>query len=109
MCGFRVYPLHVLGALGSVIDRTGDRMDFDIEVAVRLAWAGVEVVNLPTKVRYLREDEGGVSHFDMLWDNLRIGWLHTRLSTRAVMIQPWIKLARALSRRPPPWRALSSS
>ncbi len=109
MCGFRVYPLAVIGALERALERTGDRMDFDIEVAVRLVWAGVEVVNVPTKVRYLSEDEGGVSHFDILWDNLRIGWLHTRLATRAVVIHPWVRLGRALSRRPPPWRALSSS
>ena len=28
-------------------------MDYDIEIAVRLAWKGVPVVNLPTRVRYL--------------------------------------------------------
>ncbi|MGB1277198.1 MAG: glycosyltransferase family 2 protein, partial [Nannocystaceae bacterium] len=98
MCGFRIYPVAAVMQLGKL----GERMDFDIEIAVRLVWLGVPVVNLPTKVRYLGSDEGGVSHFDMLWDNLRISWLHTRLATFAVLIYPWLRLARALGlvRRP---------
>lgn len=95
MCGFRVYPLAPALALG----RTGDRMDFDIEVAVRLVWAGVPVINVPTRVRYLGREEGGVSHFQLVRDNLRISWLHTRLSFQRVMIRPWIALARRLGRR----------
>lgn len=85
MCGFRVYPLAAMLGL-----RCGRRMDFDIEVAVRLVWRGVSVVNLPTKVRYLQPTEGGVSHFRMLEDNARITWLHIRLLCQA--------LGRALAR-----------
>jgi glycosyltransferase involved in cell wall biosynthesis len=94
MCGFRVYPLAAANAIG----RTGDRMEFDIEVAVKLAWAGVPVINLPTRVRYLRREEGGVSHFRMLEDNVRISWMHTRLSFQRVMVLPWIRLFRRLRR-----------
>lgn len=75
MCGFRVYPL---GA-ATAVPVTGRRMDFDIEIAVRLVWAGVPVVNLPTVVRYVPAADGGVSHFRMFGDNLRISWMHTRL------------------------------
>jgi len=75
MVGFRVYP--VTAALAA--DARGDRMDFDIEIAVRMARAGVPVVNLPVGVRYLSADEGGVSHFRMLRDNLAFCALHTRL------------------------------
>ncbi|MEZ4381955.1 MAG: glycosyltransferase family 2 protein [Nannocystaceae bacterium] len=91
MCGFRVYPLRAALAVG----KTGDRMDFDIEIAVKIAWRGVAIVNLPTKVRYF---EGGVSHFDVLWDNVRISWMHTRLAIQAVFVVPWIRLARRLRR-----------
>ena len=91
MCGFRVYPL----AAALATPRTGDRMDFDIEVAVRMAWMGVPIVNLPTKVRYLGREEGGVSHFHLLRDNLRIAWMHTRLSMTALL---WRPLLRALGR-----------
>jgi hypothetical protein len=77
MVGFRVYPLD---AAIDVAAR-GDRMDFDVEVAVRLAWAGVRIVNLPVGVRYLTADEGGRSHFQPLRDNVRISLLHSWLCT----------------------------
>jgi glycosyltransferase involved in cell wall biosynthesis len=80
MCGFRVYPLEAVDGL-----RCGDRMQFDIEIAVKLAWRGTPVINLPTKVRYLSAGEGGISHFRMFEDNLRISWLHTRLVFGAVL------------------------
>lgn len=92
MCGFRVYPVRAVLRLRKL----GERMDFDIEIAVRLVWLGVAVVNLPTRVRYLGADEGGVSHFDMLWDNVRISWLHTRLSIYAMTVYPFVRLGRAL-------------
>lgn len=75
MCGFRVYPLPA----AATVRVPADRMDFDIEIAVRMAWAGVPIVNLPVKVRYLSAGEGGVSHFRMVRDNLRISWMHSRL------------------------------
>ena len=51
MCGFRVYPLPPVIAL----DRRrqlGERMNFDIEVLVRLYWAGLEIINVPTACSY---------------------------------------------------------
>lgn len=80
MCGFRVYP--VAAAL-AVLPRA-NRMDFDPEIAVRMVWRGVQVANLATNVRYLSVEEGGVSHFQMGWDNVRISWMHTRLVVEAL-------------------------
>lgn len=77
MIGFRVYPLDAATA----VSVWGDRMDFDIEIAVRMVWSGVRTVNLPVNVRYLAEEEGGRSHFQPLRDNLRFVWLHSRLCT----------------------------
>ena len=76
MCGFRLYPLAPTCAL---IDRVRipTRMDFDIEILVRLIWAGVGSINVDTRVIYPPD---GLSHFDMLRDNLRISRMHTRLS-----------------------------
>ncbi len=76
LCGMRCLPLE---PTLRVLDDSpcGDRMDFDPELAVRMLWAGVRAVNVPTRVRYF---EGGLSHFDMLRDNLRMTWLHARLS-----------------------------
>lgn len=80
LCGFRVYPLEAVSRL----DRTGDWMDFDIDVAVRLVWNGCPVINVPTRVRYPALADGGVSHFRMVRDNLRISWCHTRLCAGAL-------------------------
>ena len=74
-CGFRVYPL----AAALAARAEGDHMEFDLELPVRMVWAGTPVRNLPTRVRYLTKAEGGVSHFDVVRDNARIAWLHTRL------------------------------
>ena len=81
MCGFRVYPL----PLSAQVRAKGDRMDFDPEIAVRLVWAGAPVVHVPTKVRYLTEGEGGVSHFLAVKDNVLISLMHSRLMTARIM------------------------
>jgi len=78
MIGFRLYPL----AAALRVDVPSDRMDFDIEIAVMLAWARVPIVNVPVRVRYLAAEEGGVSHFQMLRDNLRFVRLHSKLCSR---------------------------
>ncbi|MFW2388415.1 MAG: glycosyltransferase family 2 protein [Polyangiales bacterium] len=80
MVGFRVYPL----AAATSVPVRGDRMDFDVEIAVRMARAGVPIVNLPVGVRYLSGDEGGVSHFRIFGDNLRLSWMHTRLCVQGL-------------------------
>ncbi len=89
-CGFRVYPL----AAALAARARGDHMEFDQELPVRMVWAGVPVINLPTRVRYLAPAEGGVSHFDLWRDNGRIARLHARLVGEAAL--------RALGRRGPP-------
>jgi hypothetical protein len=81
LCGFRLYPL----AAALAARARGDRMDFDVEIAVRLVWAGCPVESIPTTVRYLTAAEGGVSHFQLWRDNVRISWAHTRLCTGAVL------------------------
>lgn len=75
MCGFRLYPLI---AVNRLIRNTsiGQRMDFDIDIVVRLYWQGVEAVNLPTAVLYPID---GVSHFKLWQDNLMISKAHARL------------------------------
>ncbi len=75
LCGFRCYPLEPVKHLYEKVD-VGHRMDFDPEIAVRLFWQGVPMVNIETKVEY---PVGGVSHFNYLRDNLRLVRLHTEL------------------------------
>ena len=75
MCGFRVYPVAPVLALAQR-RRLGLRMNFDIEILVRLYWDGVAVVNLPTRVGY---PEDGVSHFKAWTDNVLITRMHVSL------------------------------
>lgn len=75
MCGFRLYPLAEVNKLIAKAELS-QRMDFDIDIAVRLCWQGVPVVNLPTKVTYPLD---GVSHFRLWDDNLMISKTHARL------------------------------
>jgi glycosyltransferase involved in cell wall biosynthesis len=75
MCGFRLYPLAAMQRLlGSV--QLGQRMDFDIDIVVRLFWQGLTIVNIPVKVNYPLD---GVSHFRLWRDNLLISLTHARL------------------------------
>lgn len=94
MCGFRVYPL---AATLPALDGTGDRMDFDIAVLVRLHWAGMPMRWLPTRVSY---PEGGVSHFRGLQDNLLISRMHARHFFGMLWRSPRL-LARRLTRKRP--------
>jgi len=76
--GFRLYPV---GPALRVLESTrgGRRFDFDTVLAVRLAWAGVPVINVPVEVRYPPASEGGVTHFRYLRDNLLLTAVHVRL------------------------------
>lgn len=75
MCGFRCYPLD---SVIKILNKThvGRRMDFDIEIMVRLYWRGIQIIQFPTKVIY---PEDGVSHFKLWRDNWLITKMHTRL------------------------------
>jgi glycosyltransferase involved in cell wall biosynthesis len=92
MCGFRVYPLASAVALDDA-SPVGRRMQFDTDIIVRLHWSGVPVVNLKTPVTYPVD---GVSHFDLLHDNLRMTGLHLRLAGGFIVRLP-ILLARRLA------------
>lgn len=75
MCGFRIYPLKKTCAL--MTQRAiKPRMDFDIDIMVRLYWNDVPMHFIKTRVIY---PDNGISHFDTLHDNWRITKLHTGL------------------------------
>ena len=94
MCGFRVYPLVPVVALFDAV-QIGRRMDFDVEVLVRLHWRGLRVRNLPTHVTYPVD---GVSHFRVWSDNVRISWMHTKLFFGMLVRLPML-LARKVAAR----------
>jgi glycosyltransferase involved in cell wall biosynthesis len=87
--GMRVYPLAaLLDAFAST--SWARRFDFDPEIAVRVAWAGVPIAVLPTPVLYLTSAEGGVSQFRYFRDNGLLTWMHIRLCGGFLLRLPWL-------------------
>jgi glycosyltransferase involved in cell wall biosynthesis len=91
--GFRVYPIE---PLRDIMERQPwmRRFDFDAEAAVRLCWRGIRPINLAAPVKYFRPDEGGVSHFNYLRDNVLLTWMHIRL-----ILEGLVRLPLLLGRR----------
>ena len=72
MCGYRLYPV---SAFMDQIERKkpGQYMNFDTEIIVRLHWQGIEIVNVPTEVRY---HDDVPSNFRPWADNWAITKMH---------------------------------
>jgi glycosyltransferase involved in cell wall biosynthesis len=81
LCGYRVYPV----ATALRVAPRANAMDFDPEIAVRLVWAGVDVVHVPTPVIYRSAEAGGVSHYRGVIDTLLIAAAHVRLCTEGLL------------------------
>ncbi len=96
MCGFRVYPLATSCQLINQVS-LGKRMDFDIDIMVRLFWRNVDIKFIPTKVDY---PEDGQSHFRALHDNVLISWLHTRLVIGMLVRLPYLVMSRLFNSKP---------
>ncbi|GHE40687.1 DUF2062 domain-containing protein [Sphingobacterium griseoflavum] len=70
--GFRAYPLqHIAKKFYTT------KFEFEIEIIVRAAWAGVKVINIPVRVLY--DPAERVSHFRPFKDFTRISVLNTVL------------------------------
>lgn len=94
MCGFRLYPLDAACALIDSVSLP-TRMDFDIEILVRLSWRSIRFVTIPTRVTYA---PGGLSHFDVVRDNVRISKSHTRLVAGMLVRLPVLLARKVLPR-----------
>jgi glycosyltransferase involved in cell wall biosynthesis len=79
MCGFRIYPVAAICELRTLCSR----MCFDPEIMIKAHWAGISIQAVPTRVRYLSAEEGGVSHFRGVHDNVLNVGLHTYLVLQA--------------------------
>ena len=95
MCGFRVYPLAPTCEVWRK-HRIGRRMDFDIEIMVRLYWKGVRIIAFPTRVTYPRD---GISHFNLVVDNIFIIGMHVRLLFGMLWRLPALLSRRWMQRR----------
>ena len=85
MCGFRVYPLKTSWPVMKRL--CNKRMGFDIEMIVKLSWAGVKMRFFPVKVHYPKD---GISNFRMFHDNVVISMTHTMLCIGMVLRLPLI-------------------
>jgi glycosyltransferase involved in cell wall biosynthesis len=80
--GFRAYPLLIFARLNFWTRR----YNFEVEVLVRSAWAGLELRDVDISVYYPPNDER-ISHFRGCIDNWRLTLLNTHLTARSVL--PW--------------------
>jgi len=81
--GFRAYPVRLLAGLRFF----GRRYEFEVEVLVRAAWAGLEFDWVDVSVHYFQGPER-VSHFKPLRDNFRISVVYTLLVLRRLLPFP---------------------
>lgn len=72
--GYRMYPVYRLRKM-SFLTR---KYEFEIEVLVRAAWSGIEILSVPVRVYYAPK-ETRVSHFRPFKDFTRISILNTFL------------------------------
>ncbi|MEY2341761.1 glycosyltransferase family 2 protein [Acidithiobacillus sp. IBUN Pt1247-S3] len=76
--GFRVVPVQELLAVMEASPYMRG-YDFDTESLVHLCWRGVPLRHRIVAVYYFSAEEGGISHFHYLRDNLRLAAMHLRL------------------------------
>lgn len=90
--GFRAYPLMLFQHLNFWTRR----YNFEVEVLVRSAWAGLELRDVDISVYYPPGDER-VSHFRGFMDNWRLTLLNTHLTMRSVVPWPHRKIIKSSS------------
>ena len=77
--GYRLYPVKQLSAINFLTRK----FEFEIEVLVRAAWNGMEIIHVPVRVFYAEKGKR-VSHFRPFKDFSRISVLNTVLVTIAL-------------------------
>ncbi len=82
--GYRLYPLDCVRDLGRFYTK---KYEFEVEVLVRLAWAGVKILSVPVKVYYAPK-ESRVSHFRKFRDFSRVSIVNSILVFMALL---WVR------------------
>jgi len=78
--GYRLYPVKQLNSINFITRK----FEFEIEVLVRAAWNGLDIVHVPVQVFYPEKGKR-VSHFRPFKDFSRISVLNTVLVTIALL------------------------
>lgn len=84
--GFRAYPVKPF----SQLQLHCVRYNFEIEILVKLLWAGYKLLEVPISVTY----EKRITHFHPWKDNFRLSLLHSYLVMRHLLPIPHGKLVR---------------
>ncbi len=71
--GFRIYPISILE-----LNIRNQRFDFEIEVLALHSYSGGKIIDVEVECYYPPQEER-ISHFDKLYDNLRLTKVHTKL------------------------------
>jgi uncharacterized protein (DUF2062 family) len=87
--GYRCYPIHLISRLKCHTSH----YDWETEILVRSAWAGLQLEDIPVSVEYF-SPETRVSHFDLVKDNVRISLINTRLVGELLIPFPKKKLVK---------------
>ncbi|MGM0644171.1 MAG: DUF2062 domain-containing protein [Thermodesulfobacteriota bacterium] len=87
--GFRAYPVSYISSL----KLAGRHYDFEMEILVKAAWAGLKIKNLDISVHYPVPEER-ISHFKPFRDNFRISLMHTKLVGRRLLPLPHKRLVK---------------
>lgn len=90
--GFRLYPLTKLKGMRFLTPR----YEFEIEVIVKAAWRGVNVINIPINVFYPSKEER-ISHFRPMQDFTRISILNTFLVSIALIYYYPLKFIKSIT------------
>ena len=84
--GFRLYPLNRIKEIKRVISR---KYEYEVEILVRLAWRGVNILSVPVKIYYAPR-ETRVSHFRKFTDFTRVSIANSILVFMALLwVRPW--------------------
>ncbi|MFH1260150.1 MAG: DUF2062 domain-containing protein [Elusimicrobiota bacterium] len=78
--GFRGYPVESIAQL----NLSGSHYDFEVEVLVKAAWAGLKIKTIPVDVFYPLPEQR-VTHFRHYLDNIRISLMHARLVMKSLL------------------------
>jgi glycosyltransferase involved in cell wall biosynthesis len=82
--GYRLYPLNKINEIRRVVSK---KYEYEVEILVRLAWRGVDILSVPVKVFYAPK-ETRVSHFRKFRDFTRVSIANSILVFMALF---WVR------------------
>lgn len=83
--GLRMYPIDILE-----LNVRNKRFDFEIEVLALHSYRGGEIYGVDVECYYPPQEQR-VTHFDKLYDNIRLSKVHTKLMIqRYLLLRGWV-------------------